>query len=82
MMTDAPPATCWFCGAPVAALRPGLCLRCYQASRHPLIHCLNCEEVRPLRGRGLCGRCYQRLMRTGTLPWPNRTTPEEVLGDA
>lgn len=81
-MIDAPPALCWFCGATAAASKSGLCLRCYQASRHPLVNCLNCAEYRPLRGRGLCGRCYQRLARTGQLPAPHRTTPEEVLGDA
>lgn len=77
-MIDAPPALCWFCGRTAAAHAYGLCAACHQASRQ--IHCLNCDTLAPNRGRGLCGRCYQRLARTGQLPPPHLTSPEEVLG--
>jgi NMD protein affecting ribosome stability and mRNA decay len=78
-MIDSPPFVCWFCGVTTEPTRHGLCHACLVAS-HAII-CANCERYAANRGRGLCGRCYQRLARTGALPDPNLTTPEEVLGE-
>ncbi len=83
-MIDAPPILCWFCGATTEARSHGLCAPCHARSRShqaPFLLCANCDAWARHRSRGLCGRCYQRLARTGTLPPPNRTTPEEVLGE-
>lgn len=79
LMTESPPATCWFCGEPAGLNQRGLCESCHRASRRRLVICANCTRLAGHRGRGLCGRCYQRLARTGTLPAPNLTTPAEVL---
>lgn len=82
-MIDAPPACCWFCGATCEARSHGLCPPCHTAARRPrAIRCQNCDRQAPHRGRGLCGGCYGRLARTGQLPPPNLTTPEEVLSGA
>ncbi len=76
---------CQRCSAVRSQHAPGLCWECELERRAAqpvgLIVCQNCELEAPNRGRGLCPRCYQFLWRTGTLPPPNRTTPEEVLGE-
>jgi hypothetical protein len=43
--------------------------------------CLNCDQPTGLAQRGLCGYCYGVLARTGQLPPPHGTTPEEVLSE-
>jgi NMD protein affecting ribosome stability and mRNA decay len=81
-MSDTPVALCWFCGAMTEARSHGLCPPCHTAARRPpMIRCANCDQAAPHRGRGLCGRCYQGLARTGQLPPPHHTTPEEVLSE-
>ncbi len=79
---------CLHCGAARARHAAGLCWDCEldrrldgAESRAQFIVCQNCAQDARNRGRGLCARCYQRLWRTGALPPPNLTTPEEVLGD-
>lgn len=85
-MIATPPAYhCTRCAAPRTHHGRGLCRDCFEDQRpyrlpQPIV-CQNCEVEAPNRGRGLCPRCYQFLWRTGTLPPPNRTTPEEVLGE-
>lgn len=83
MIAALPAHCCIDCGAARTHHERGRCWACHVArlDARPLalIECQNCEVVTVNRGRGLCGRCYQALWRTGTLPAPNLTTPEEVL---